>query len=147
MPHRECRTGNVLVKRKVLFEVDPVFRAEFGGGASDQDTFRRLMERGHRFIWCNEGIVYEVLPPGRCKRVFLMRRAILRGSLVLKFPGSKLRKVANSLVAVPLYALALPVLQLRGHHLFMKYLVKLCDHCGLLLAAAGIYPIRVRDME
>lgn len=147
MQWNECRTGNVLLDLRALVGINPVFRAEFGGGASDQDLFRRLMEAGHRFIWCNEAVVFEVLPPGRCKRTFLIRRALLRGSISIRHPTGRLRKVAMSLVAVPLYTAALPFLQLSGHHLFMKYLVKLCDHSGRLLAVIGLHPIRVRDME
>lgn len=147
MPWQECRTGNVLVRRDVLLQLNPVFRPQFGGGASDQDTFRRLMELGHRFVWCNEGFVYEVVPPGRCKRMFLVRRALLRGSISLRHPEGRLRNIAKAFVAVPLYALALPFLQLRGHHLFMRYLVKLSDHLGRLLAVFGLRPVRVRDMQ
>jgi hypothetical protein len=29
-----------------------------------------------------------------------------------------------------------------GQHLFMKYLVKTCDHAGRLLAACGVNPIK-----
>lgn len=65
MPWTECRTGNVLIKRDTLHGLDPVLRPEFGGGASDQDLFRRLVDIGHRFVWCNEAVVYEVVPLGR----------------------------------------------------------------------------------
>lgn len=149
MPWKECRTGNVLVSRNVLLELnpDPVFRPEFGGGASDQDLFRRLMELEHHFIWCNEAAVYEVVPPGRCKRSFLVRRALLRGSISLRHPEGRLWSIAKAFVAVPFYALALPFLQLGGHHLFMRYLVKLSDHLGRLLALFGLQPVRVRDMQ
>jgi glycosyltransferase involved in cell wall biosynthesis len=147
MPWTECRTGNVLIERKILAGLTPIFRTEFGGGASDIDLFRRLMEKGHRFVWCQEGIVHEVLPPGRCKRRFLLRRALLRGSISLRHPRGRVKKIASSLVAVPLYALALPFLQMAGHHLFMRYAVRLCDHVGRLLAAVGIHVVRVRDME
>ena len=147
MPWQECRTGNVLVRRNVLEQVNPVFRPEFGGGASDQDLFRRLMERGHRFIWSNEALVYEIVPPGRCKRRFLIRRALLRGSISLRHPQNRLVNVLKAFIAVPLYALALPFLQLRGHHFFMRHLIKLCDHLGRLLALFGFHPVRVRDMQ
>ena len=147
MPWTECRTGNVLVRADVLRAVKPVFRPEFGGGASDQDLFRRLMEVGHRFVWCNEAVVYEVVPPGRCKRGFLIRRALLRGSISLRHPKDRFMSVAKAFIAVPLYALALPFLQLRGHHVFMLYLVKLSDHLGRLLALFGLRPVRVRDMQ
>jgi hypothetical protein len=147
MPWRECRTGNVLVEAAVLKSLQPVFRPQFGGGASDQDTFRRLIERGYHFVWCNEAPVLEVVPPGRCTRYFLLRRALLRGSISLRHPEGRLASVAKALIAVPLYAAALPFLHLGGHHLFMKYLVKLCDHSGRLLALVGLSPVRVRDMQ
>ena len=41
---------------------------------------------------------------------------------------------------------ALPVLFLAGHHHFMKYLVKLADHVGRLLASVGLNPVRERWM-
>lgn len=147
MPWTECRTGNVLVRKDVLRAVNPIFRPEFGSGASDQDLFRRLMGLGHRFIWCNEAVVFEVVPPGRCKRSFLVRRALLRGGISLRHPKDRLLNIAKAFVAVPLYALALPFLQLRGHHVFMLYLVKLSDHLGRLLALCGLNPIQVRDMQ
>lgn len=147
MPWEECRTGNVLVRRAALQAVDPVFRPEFGGGASDMDLFRRLMELGQRFIWCNEAIVYEVVPLGRCKLGFLVRRALLRGGISLRHPKGRLVNVFKAVVAVPLYLLALPFLLLRGHHFFMRYFVKLFDHLGRLLALIGIRPVRVREMQ
>lgn len=147
MPWKECRTGNVLILRDVLTSEEPPFRTEFGAGASDIDLFRRLIEKGHRFVWCQEGVVYEVLPPGRCKRRFLLRRGLLRGSISLRHADGRTKKVVTSLIAVPLYSVALPFLQIGGHHLFMKYAVRLCDHLGRLLAVVGINAVRVRDME
>ena len=147
MPWRECRTGNVLVARGILKSLEPVFRSQFGGGASDQDTFRRLMELGHRFIWCNEAIVFEVVPQSRCKRKFLIRRAILGGSISLRHPKGRLLNITKAILALPVYVLLLPFLQLGGHHLFMKYLVKLCNHLGRLLALLGFEPVQVRDMQ
>jgi hypothetical protein len=44
----------------------------------------------------------------------------------------------KSVVALPCYALALPILALSGHHVFMNYLIKLCDHSSRLLAFAGL---------
>jgi glycosyltransferase involved in cell wall biosynthesis len=147
MPWTECRTGNVLINRDVLMSEQPPFRTEFGAGASDIDLFRRLIEKGRRFVWCQDGVVYEILPPGRCKRRFLLRRGLLRGSISLRHGDGRAKKVMTSLVAVPVYSVALPFLQLGGHHLFMRYAVRLCDHLGRLLAVVGISAVRVRDME
>ena len=68
MPWQECRTGNVLFKRQILNGIDPVFLPEFGTAGGDVNFFWRMMQNGHRFIWCNEAVVYEVVPPSRWRR-------------------------------------------------------------------------------
>jgi succinoglycan biosynthesis protein ExoM len=146
MPWKECRTGNVLIKKQIIEGLKPVFAPKFGAGASDIDLFRRLMEKGHTFIWCNEAVVHEVVSPNRWKRSFMIKRALLRGRISLLHPEGRRIGVLKSLVAVPVYGLALPFLQLGGHHYFMKYLVKFCDHSGKLLALLGLNPVKEREM-
>jgi len=75
----------------------------------------------------------------------MIRRALLRGRISLKFPVGRLRLLGRSALAVPLYCMALPVLLLLGHHWFMRYCVKLCDHLGRLLTVLGINPISERE--
>ena len=55
----EGRTGNLLIKREILDGIDPVFRPEFGSGGEDRNFFRRMIERGRVFVWCNEAVAYE----------------------------------------------------------------------------------------
>ena len=50
--------------------------------------------------------------------------------------------ILKSLVAVPAYAAALPLVLVLGQHRFMAILIKLCDHLGRLLALVGIRAIR-----
>ena len=125
--------------------VDEACRAEFASGAEDVDFFRRMMDIGCRFIWCNEAVVYEAVPAARCKRSFLLRRALLRGRNSLKHPVGRTRKLVKSLIAIPLYGSALPFLFVAGDHHFMKYLIKFCDHAGRLLALLGCNPVSERD--
>jgi hypothetical protein len=146
MPWRECRTGNVLIQKKIIEGIGEVFRSEFGAGASDQDLFRRLMEIDHQFVWCNEAFVYEVVSPNRWKRSFMIKRALLRGRITLLHPHGQMVSVLKSIVAVPVYGIALPFLQLFGHHFFMRYMIKLCDHMGKLLALVRLNPVRKREM-
>ncbi len=146
MPWQECRTGNVLFRRAIIAGLDPVFSPEFGTGGSDVDFFRRMMAKGHRFIWCNEAPVYEEVASSRWKRRTLVRRALLRGSNSFRHPKDRWLNVAKAVVAVPLYTIALPFLQLFGHHLFVRYLIKLCDHLGRLLAMVGLNPVKTRAM-
>lgn len=146
MPWHECRTGNVLFRRSILDSVEPAFRREFGTGGEDQDFFRRMMQRGHRFLWCDEAVAFEEVPPSRWSRRFMLGRALLRGKNSLRHKKRRVRNLLKSAVAVPAYALALPVCLLAGHHWFMKYLVKLTDHLGRLLACVGLNPAQERSM-
>lgn len=144
MNWQQCRTGNVLLHRRVLDQLLPPFDRRFGAGGEDQDFFRRAARRGFRFAWCEGGFVTEVVPEHRYQRGFLLHRALLRGRQNMLHPEGRISGVLKSVVAVPVYAVALPLLVLMGHHLFMRYLVKLCDHAGKLLAAARVNPVKAR---
>ncbi len=137
---QEARTGNVLLKRGMLIGDAAPFRPEFRAG-EDQDFFRRKMEEGRSFIWCAEAEAFETVPPVRWKRTYLLRKALLRGATAALQPNGFL-SITKSVLAVPLYALALPPALLLGQHRFMTLLVKLCDHAGKLLMLVGINPIR-----
>jgi glycosyltransferase involved in cell wall biosynthesis len=138
---REGRTGNVLMKREVLgFDPSP-FRPEFIAG-SDADFFRRKIEGGYRFVWSAKAEVFEVLPPFRWTRTYFVKRALLGGAMEPQLPTFGMRDIAKSVIAVPLYTLALPFAFVAGQYHFMKLLVKLCNHLGKLLAAMGIHLIR-----
>jgi len=138
----EGRTGNLLFRRQILEGGERPFRAEYGSGGEDRDFFTRMMARGRVFIWCHEAVAYELVPPIRWKRSFMLRRALLRGKVDLVDPASRLRNLARSAIALPAYTLALPFLLLLGHHRFMKFLVKTCDHLGRILTFLGVDPVK-----
>jgi glycosyltransferase involved in cell wall biosynthesis len=144
MAWNECRTGNVLFRRRILEGTTQPFRAEFGTGGEDTDFFMRLTQQGCVFVWSNEAIAYETLPPYRYTRRYMIKRALLRGRNTLKLPVGRFTLLARSAVAVPIYCMALPVLLLLGQHWFMLYCIKLCDHLGRLLAILRINPISER---
>jgi succinoglycan biosynthesis protein ExoM len=131
-------TGNALVKRDVLMELDGPFRPEFGAGGEDKDLFRRAMSRGRVFVWSAEAVCHEPVPPERTRVAFQLRRALIRGKVALRGPAGGWRGVLKSALAVPLYAVALPVCLAMGSHVFVTYLVKSFDHVGKLLAACGV---------
>ena len=137
----EARTGNVLIKRKVLFADPVLFRTEFRVG-EDQDFFRRRIEAGCVFVWCAEAEAFEVIPPERWKRVYLMKKGLLRGASAALQPSCDTASILKSVLAVPLYAIVLPFALLLGQHKFMTLLVKLCDHLGKLSAVLGINLIK-----
>ena len=138
---RKGRTGNVLLKKALFAGLAQPFRAEFRTG-EDQEFFCRLINQGHVFIWCNEAVVYEVVPPIRWSRRFMLRRYWLRGAMEPQTPDFGVLDVVKSLLAVALYTAMLPLLLASSHGKFMQYSTKLSFHLGKLLAVVGINPIQ-----
>ena len=141
----EARSGNVLFRKSILSDLDVPFRAQFASAGEDVDFFRRLMEKGRSFVWCSEAVAYEVVPSSRCNRSYLLRRALLRGSNFPKHPTHRIRNIVRSVIAVPCYTLALPILAVLGQHLFVRYLIKLLDHASRLLAFLGLNLVTQRQ--
>ena len=138
---RKGRTGNTLLKKEIFEGVTQPFRPEFRTG-EDQDFFRRMIDKGYFFVWCNEAVAFEVVPPIRWNRVFLLKRALLRGHTSVAHPTFSARDILTSLVAAPIYILALPFALAIGQGKFMSILVRLFDHIGRLLGCVGINPIK-----
>lgn len=138
---RDGRTGNVLLKKQIFANEPEPFKLEFRGG-EDTDFFRRMIEKGHKFIWSDEAVAYEVVPPVRWKRTFMIRRALLRGAVAVSYPTTGMRDIFKSIVAVATYTVALPFALMLGQHRFMDLLVRLCDHLGKLLAFLGVNLVR-----
>ncbi len=138
---REGRTGNVLLKRRVFEPDEPPFDPNFHRGG-DVDFFRRMTEKGRIFIWCDEAVVYEVVPPVRWTRSFMLKRALLRGTIASRRGPLRLSSIGRSMVAVPAYVFALPFAFVLGQHRFMDLLIRLCDHIGKLSALMGYKPLK-----
>jgi succinoglycan biosynthesis protein ExoM len=141
----ESRTGNVLFKKSVLQGLNIPFREQFGTAGEDMDFFRRAIDKGCSFVWCDIAVAHEVVPAERCTRSYLLKRALLRGSNFHKHPANRLRNMAKSFIAVPCYTLMLPVMLFFGQHTFIKYLIKLLDHSSRLLAYLGLSVITERQ--
>ena len=135
---KQTRTSNVLMRRALLEDPTTRFDVRFGKGGEDVDLFKRLIDRGHRFVWCSEATVFETIPAERCTRTYLLRRALLRGQGTAKYHGLGTSDLLKSTVAVPLYLAAMPVASLAGHHHLMKLLSKTAEHAARLLAVVGI---------
>jgi len=136
------RTGNVLLKKNIFNETESMFDPEFGSGGEDRNFFKRMIEKGCVCVWCNEAPVYESVPPERCKRSFMLRRALLRGKVSLTHSSFSIIDIYKSIIAILIYTLLLPILFFTEHHIFMKYLVKDFDHIGKLLAFGGLEVVK-----
>jgi glycosyltransferase involved in cell wall biosynthesis len=143
---QNTRTGNALLKR-VIFKEDPVwFRPEYGSGGEDRDFFKRKIEQGYIFVWCNEASVFEAVAPERWKNKVLIKRALLRGKMASYPSESRLKNILLSVAAIMIYTVSLPLLfilsPIIGYDVFMKYLIKNCDHLGKILALLKINVVR-----
>jgi glycosyltransferase involved in cell wall biosynthesis len=134
------RTGNVLLRRALFRRGEPAFRTEFVTG-EDQDFFRRRIAEGRVFVWSREAEVFEVVPPARWRRTYVLRKALMRGRYSLLEPRFGVLDAAKSVVAVVVYTAGLPIWWLGGAHHLMRYLEKLCFHGGKLLACLGLNPV------
>ena len=142
---RDTRTSNVLLLKRIFSNMESPFDIRYGRtGGEDTDFFRRMMGMGYVFVWCNEAPVYETIPPERMKRSYFLKRALLQGVVKGKSQPFNIPGTLKSVLALLIYIPSLPFLQLAGHHLFMKYLVKSCDHIGKLLAILGIDVVKER---
>jgi glycosyltransferase involved in cell wall biosynthesis len=135
------RTGNTLLKMELFAGPEPPFRPEFLTG-EDQDFFRRAIAKGYRFVWCHEAMAYEVVLPLRWNRRFMLKRALLRGAVSLRHPTSNAANSMKSVIAIPVYAMCLPVSLVFGQGRFMRCLVSMFDHLGKVLALVGVFPIK-----
>lgn len=131
---KNARTGNALLRRELFKEDLKWFDPAFGSGGEDRDFFRRKIEEGHVFVWCNEAPVFENVSPKRWKRTVLLKRALLRGKMALNNTKSRPMSIFKSITAMAIYTICLPLFFMVGHHIFMKYLIKDCDHFGKVLA-------------
>ncbi len=133
------RTGNVLIRKRVFTDTDAWFDPRFGViGGGDKIFFKERMATGSVFVWCSEACVFELVPPERQSRMYYLKRGWSRGvgaALETRFLSAD---TAKSVVAITVYTAALPVLLVLGHHLFMKYLVKDCDHISKVLGHLGV---------
>jgi hypothetical protein len=130
-----------LLKRQLFSDGTQRFNPQFRTG-EDQDFFRRLIEKGHVFIWCHEALAYEIVPATRWNYSFMVRRAILQGAVSVLHPTFGVRDVAISMVAIPAWTFACLFTLVLGKGRFMNPLVRLSNHMGRLLALMGIHLVR-----
>jgi len=135
---QNTRTGNALLRRELFNKNTMWFNPTFGSGGEDRDFFRRKIEENRLFVWCNEAPVFETVRPERWKRTVQMKRAFLRGKMALNAQGFRPVSVFESVIAIALYTCCLPLFLFLGQHVFMKYLIKDCDHFGKVCAFLGI---------
>ena len=139
---RHTGTGNVLLRRSVVEGQAVPFRPEFGSGGEDVDFFRRAMIAGNTFVWCEEALVHETISAQRTQLAFQVKRALLRGKVALSGPAGGGIGVLKSVVVLAVYVTLSPVFLALGRPVFLKYLIRACDHLGKIIASVCFSVIR-----
>jgi glycosyltransferase involved in cell wall biosynthesis len=125
------RTGNVLINSNIFQERNIRFDPSFGlTGGEDQDFFKRMMNEGKIFVWCDEAVVFETVPPDRWKKGFYLKKYIQMGGrtgeIVRKWPLKlKFMWFIKSIILTSFYTIVLPLSVIGGQHVFMKCILKI----------------------
>lgn len=136
----QTRTGNALIKRYVFKEC--LFDKKYGSGGEDREFFKKMINKGYKFIWCNDSFVYEYVSKERMKKSFMLKRAILRGKVATIQNNNIATDIIKSFIAIFIYTLILPLLLISSKHLFMRYFIKYFDHIGKILGYLKIEIIK-----
>jgi succinoglycan biosynthesis protein ExoM len=145
----DSRTGNVLMKREIFDDPQNRFDPQYGRtGGEDVWFFVNVMRKGRVFVWCDEAVAFETVPPERWKASYYIKRFIRIGGLTgeeQRTKGLPGRGLARVIAVFCAYAVLLPFTVFIGKHMFMRYLVKCAYNMALLSGYFGLVLIRNRD--
>lgn len=80
-PVTVAATNNLLLDLREVKRLGLRFDADFGlSGGSDTLFTRTLAASGARLVWCDDAIVYDVVPPGRLTRAWVLQRYFRSGN-------------------------------------------------------------------
>jgi succinoglycan biosynthesis protein ExoM len=122
----QTRTGNALLKRDLLQTPGNLFDLQYRLGAEDDTFFRKLIDRGHVFVWCDEAVVHEQIPAARLTLDYFSRRSRLIGYMTYAYTRGTRSRLGNLLVfgkaclAFGVYGAAMPFARVLGYHRYAK---------------------------
>lgn len=144
----QTRTGNVLVKREIVNQLETPFSPSKGRtGGEDVEFFRSLMDRRNIFVWCDDAPVFEHVTPARCRRKYYLERSFRRGSLTgewLRTNSGLCLATVRSIGAMLAHAAIAGAGVVCGEHVWMRHAVSVAWHAGQLSGTLGI---RTRDRQ
>jgi succinoglycan biosynthesis protein ExoM len=147
VPPNRLRFGNVLMRGKLLREIEVCFDPAYGlTGGEDGDLLSRLALSGARIVWCDEAIVREPIEQSRLSLVWLLRRSLRGGQDFARHSLSgrygpqgtgRIRLLVRAslqlIAAATLSVLALPL----GRHRAAHWLTKASANLGKLSVFMG----------
>jgi hypothetical protein len=145
----DARTGNVLLNRSLFVDGQPWFDPAFGRtGGEDSDFFARQFKQGRVFVWCDEAVAYEAVPPERWSRSFHIKRLWRSGTIT----GERMRDgrlpstlLFRNVAGLGAWAAAAPVSIVLPTYLRIRVAQKLAYCTGVVTAYFGFSFLRDRD--
>jgi len=145
---RDLRTGNILLQRDVFKLNDIWFDSARGRtGGEDGDFLSRQMQKGRRFVWCDEGIVFESVLQDRWFAMFHLEKHFRIGTVA----GARLRRgrlfgpASKALILLFAYSISLLILPFTAKHIWMRVLTKISYNAGCTLSFLRLLSLRQRD--
>jgi succinoglycan biosynthesis protein ExoM len=137
----DLSTSNALVRRRLFDErsFDPAYGLT---GGSDSEIFGRMLRSGARFLWCDEALVVEFVPPERHRLGWLAQRAFRGGCVHTRLarsnaPGDSLKGAFRAVVLICGFAAIAPIAALRGRRSMARVVLRACTQAGHLWAMMG----------
>ena len=118
-------------------------------GGEDSDFFARHFNNGRVFVWCDEAVARETVPPERCTARFHMKRLWRAGTTdgewmrQGRMPGGA--TVAKNVLILGACAVAAPPSLVLPKHVRMRVAQKMAYCGGVITAYLGFSMLRDRD--
>lgn len=140
---QDTRTGNVLFRRTLFHDGELWFDHAYGRtGGEDSDFFRRQSKLGRVFVWCDEAVVHETVPPGRWRLSFYLKKSLrigtLTGELVRRGELPSRWMLARNLLILSMSALLAPLMFVTRKHVQARIFVKMAYCAGYLFGFCGL---------
>jgi succinoglycan biosynthesis protein ExoM len=143
------RTGNVLLARALFGEGETWFDPAFGRtGGEDSDFFARQVHNGRVFVWCDEAVVTEAMPPERWTASFHIRRLWRSGTIAGEWMRTYRRPVAPVVryaVGLAACVAVLPATLVLPKYARVRVAQKLAYFAGAIMAFSGFSLLRHRE--
>lgn len=142
------RTGNALFNRYVFEPNETWFDPRLGLiGGSDGMFLSKQVEKGRRFIWCDEAIVFEAVIEERWEEQFYFRRHFRIGALIGEVHRRDLRiwAIFKNVALLLVYGALFPLSMVSGKHVSVRILSKFFYNAGSLLSFFFLVRAKQKD--
>lgn len=144
---KDLRTGNILFSRCVFDNDEKWFDASRGlSGGEDGEFLIRQLNKGCKFIWCDEAPAFEMVPEERWPASYYLRREFSIGTIT----GNKMRHsrkylfIVKPVVMLLFYSICFPLSFIIDKHVWMRFLVKVYYNAGCVFSFFSLVSVQQR---